>query len=246
MASSFVGTILPAGVGGDVFRAVRTAMKGRKMDRITASIAVERVIGLLAVTVLALLGLAVLVSFHETQFRGLYYSVWFFFITLVIGLFLSTQTRTFDLTKRILSGLEKHKAIQMLLDFHGAYIELSGDRKDILFFCMLSILEQAIQVLIIFCAAKAIDLSIGIMYFVAISPLSILVTTLPISIGAIGVQEGAYIFLLGLAGVRPTDSLSLSFLIRVIGLIMLMPGGVVFVYDSMKAGGFGSDPNRAA
>ena len=235
IASGFVGTFLPTGVGADIFRVIRTSTGGRKIDMMTASIVVERVIGILAVVVLALVGLGLVVSKTEgSHFRALYYFTWVFFILLLLGLFLSIQKRTFTTIKHHLSRFQTYKLVRLYLNFHGAYVELSRHRAVLLGFFVLSLCEQAVQSLIVFYSAKAMGLSISIIYFVAISPLSILATTLPISISSIGVLEGAYVFLFAMAGLSPTESLALSFLTRIIGWILLVPCGLVFLYDSMN------------
>jgi glycosyltransferase 2 family protein len=235
IASGFVGTFLPTGVGADIFRAIRTSTGGRKIDMMTASIVVERVIGILAVVVLALVGLGLVVSKTEaSHFRALYYFTWVFFMLLLLGLFLSIQKRTFTTIKHHLSRFQTYKLVRLYLNFHGAYVQLSRYRAVLLGFFMLSLCEQVVQSLIVFFSAKAMGLSISIIYFVAISPLSILATTLPISISSIGVLEGTYVFLFAMAGLSPTESLALSFLTRIIGWILLVPCGLVFLYDSMS------------
>jgi uncharacterized protein (TIRG00374 family) len=235
IAAGFVGTFLPTGVGADIFRAIRTTTGGRKIDMMTASIVVERVIGILAVVVLALAGLGLVVSSTEkSQFRSLYYSTWMFLVLLLIGLFLSINKRTFTKMKHHLSRFQTCKLWRVFLNFHGAYVELSRHRDVLLVFFVLSVLEQGVQSLILFYSAKALGFSVSVIYFVAISPLSVLATTLPISISSIGVLEGAYLFLFGMGGLSATDSLALSLFTRIIGWMLLVPCGLVFLYDSMS------------
>jgi uncharacterized membrane protein YbhN (UPF0104 family) len=83
-------------------------------------------------------------------------------------------------------------------------------------------------------AAKAMDLPVTIIYFIALIPLSTILLLLPLSIGAIGIQEGGYIFLFTLAGLTASESLSISLLMRSIGWMLLIPGGAVFMYDSVR------------
>jgi glycosyltransferase 2 family protein len=235
IASGFVGTFLPTGVGADIFRAIRTTTGGRRIDMMTASIVVERVIGMLAVVVLALVGLGLVVNNTEdSQFRALYYFTWVFFALLLLGLFLSIKNRPFTTIKHYLSRFQTYKPVRLFLNLHGAYVELSRHREILLVCFVLSVCEQGVQSLSLFYSAKAMGLSIPIIYFVAISPLSVLATTLPISISSIGVLEGAYLFLFAMAGLSATESLALSFLTRIIGWILLVPCGLVFLYDSLS------------
>jgi hypothetical protein len=234
LASGFVGTFLPGGVGADVFRALRTTMNGPKLDRVTASIVVERVIGMLAVIALALLGLAILPGIDDHRFRGLYYVVWTFLILVMIGLLISIQTRTYSLVRSLLGRFEKYSVVRMYLDFHDAYMRLSRHWKVLVVFGVLSFLEQGVLCVMNFFGARALDLPIELIHFFALIPLSSLAVALPISVGGIGVQEGAYMFLFGLAGMSGAESLSLSVLMRIIGWMMLIPGGLVFSLDALR------------
>lgn len=234
LASAFVGTFLPTGIGADVFRAVRTKVSGRKMHIITASIVIERVIGLLAIVVLALIGLGILVNRDQSQFLGLYYLVWILLILLSIGLSFSIQPGLMNFFKRHICRFQNYKVVRIYLDFHEAYVALSRHPWVLFLFFLLSFCEQVTQSMIVFAAARAMGISGSAFHFLAISPLTMLVITLPISIHGFGVLEGSYIVLFALAGLSPAESLSLSLLLRIIESVVLVPAGVVFLYDSIK------------
>jgi uncharacterized protein (TIRG00374 family) len=234
LASGFVGTFLPTGIGADVFRAVRTKVGGRKIHIITASIVVERVIGLSAVILLALIGLRILISHKENQFLGLYYLIWILFILFLIGLSFSIQPGLTKVFKRQTLQFQRYKMAQMYLGFHEAYLTLSRHRQALLLFFFLSFCEQVMQSVILCAAARAMGISASAVYFLAFSPLTMLIITLPISIHGIGVLEGSYVLLFGLAGLSPAESLSMSLLFRVIEFTVLLPAGIVFLCDSVS------------
>ena len=170
----------------------------------------------------------------EIRFAEIYYAVWFLLVTLVCCLILSVQTRVFNLIKRGLSRFQRHKLIRMYLDFHSAYMELSRHWKVLLLFGVLSFFRHGILVSMNFCGALALDLPITLSYFFAIIPVAVILVLLPISIDSIGVKEGVFIFLFGLAGLSPEESLSLSLFMRVFRWMLLIPAGCVFLYDSAK------------
>jgi uncharacterized protein (TIRG00374 family) len=234
LSSGFVGTFLPSTVGGDVVRVLRTKMSGGKFDQITASVLVERIIGLLAAALLAVLALTFLVSTQETRFREIYYFAWFFLVTLVCCLIISVQPRMFNLIKRALARFERFKLVRMYLDLHSAYMELSKHWKVLVLFGILSLFRHGVLVLMNFFGARALGLPIAFEYVLAIIPVCAIVLLLPISINAIGLNEGAFIFLFGLAGLTAEESLSLSLFMRVFQLLLLIPAGLVFLYDSVK------------
>jgi uncharacterized membrane protein YbhN (UPF0104 family) len=204
------------------------------MEHTTASILVERVIGFLSITVMSLVGLTILIRAHEAQFQALYFSVWALFVLLVVGVSLSINERMFNLFRTLLSPFEKYRLVQMYLKLHESYMEFSRRRRVLSYFFMLSLLEQSVQSLMAFGAAKALAFPVHVIYFFAVVPLSSIVVNMPISVDAIGVQEGAFIFLFGMAGLSPAESLALSLVMRVVGWLMLVPSGLIFLYDSVR------------
>jgi len=233
MASGFVSLTLPSGLGGDVFRVARMKMSGRKMSDATASIFLERVVGLLATASLAIIGLSVILGAGaDGHYQRIYYATWLLFILTLTGLFLSIHTRTFNLMRRVLSGFEKIRLIRMFLDFQHVYMELGHYSKTLLYVFILSFLEHGILATMNFWGARGIGVSLGMSYFFAIIPLASLVLIIPISIAGIGVSEGSYIILFSRAGLSPSESLALVLIMRVIGWMVLIPCGVAFLYES--------------
>ena len=100
LASVFAGTFLPTGVGSDIYRVVRTAANGRRLDTITASVVIERVIGLLAVLVVALIGLGIVVHRGDMALSPIYRLTWAGLVLLWVLLFLSIQRRTTSVMTR--------------------------------------------------------------------------------------------------------------------------------------------------
>lgn len=233
LSAGFVGMVLPTGVGSDVYRAIRTTMGGRDSRNVAASIVVERGIGLLAIAILSLVGLAIY-SRQYPQIRGFYYGVWVVFIVIVVVFALSIHPQTFAIVERMLRPFERYRLVRFYLGFHGAYLELCQQWRALLLFGLLSLVEQSVSSFMNYLGAVALGLPVPLITFLALMPLSNFVVLLPISIGAIGVEEGVFIVLLGLAGLTPTQSLSLALLMRVVGWLMLIPGGLAFLYDSAR------------
>ena len=67
------------------------------------------------------------------------------------------------------------------------------------------------------------------MLFLVITPIAILIGLAPISIAGLGVQEAVYVYLLGLVGMAPEMALPLALLIRVMQLVVTLPGAWFYV-----------------
>jgi uncharacterized protein (TIRG00374 family) len=234
MSATFLGTVLPTSVGSDVYRAVRATLGGHQMNVITASIVLERVLGMLAVALLSLSGLALLIGHLDERFRALFGVVAIFTALLLIAIRVSVDAKTYVLITKLIGKLQRFKPVRIFMDLHSAYMAFSRNRVALGSFFALTFLEQVVNALLTYMGSQALGFDVPLIYFLALVPLSRFVTLLPISLGGIGVTEGAYVFALSLAGMSAVDALSLAVFMRLIGWVMLIPSGMVFLYDSIK------------
>lgn len=242
VASGFVGTFVPFAVGADVVRAGRTALEGRRIDTIAASILLERALGFVALLTVSVAALLVLHARHDPRLRPLLVVAASLLGLLATALLLSMRPWGLRLVSRALFRWQRYAVIRSYLGLHAAYVELSRHRRALITFLALSLIEQALQGVLLFTTARAIHLPGSLLQFLAITPLSVLVATIPISINAVGVQEAAYIALFGRAGLSPPESLALSLLVRVVGWILLVPAGLIALYDGRQLRGAQSHP----
>lgn len=86
-----------------------------------------------------------------------------------------------------------------------------------------------------YCGSNALGLEIDLFYFVGIIPACRILTRLPISIAAIGVQEGIYVFFFTLVGATMAEAFTLSIVQRAAFFIAVIPaGGVLYVIDGWQ------------
>jgi glycosyltransferase 2 family protein len=83
--------------------------------------------------------------------------------------------------------------------------------------------------LTIFFLLRSLDVQVGVSDVMVLAPIVILAMTLPISLGGWGLREGSMVGLLGMIGVAPAISLSVSILIGLIGMIISLPGALVWL-----------------
>lgn len=235
IASTFIGTFLPVGIGADIFKLTRTTLGGHRLDTVTASIIMERVLGLLSVTVLAIAALALLVLRHEQQFQQLFAFMCLLLFVFLALLVVTVKVNTFGLLHRYMRRLQRYKIARIMRDIRLEYQVLGQNKTVLMRFFLLSIFEHGVLSFINFLGAQALDLALDPVYFFAIIPVSALLRNMPISISAIGVQEGVYIMLFSLAGLSATQSLSFSFFMRITSLLMLLLGGFFCLYDTFRA-----------
>lgn len=232
LAATFVGFWFPTGVGADVYRAVRVGAGSRGVSDVSATIILERALGLLAMVTLSVIGLTVLVVQGDSRIHGAFLLALALLAAVLGGLVFSIQPRLFEWVRRITARFAEKKPVRMVLGFHDAYVELSRNRGTLLVFFVISLGEQVLQITMAFVLALAIHLPVTMLQFCALLPLSNVLVTLPITVASIGVLEGTYILALSRAGVSPAGALSLSLLMRATTLMFLVPTGLAFLWDS--------------
>src|SRR5882724_10984209 len=147
LASGFVGYVIPASVGSDVFRAARLSLAGRSASKVSATIVLERVIGLLAILTLSCVGLVfvVLGGWHELlPLLGAVAAALFVGTVLTV---LSTSERLYQVLRPTMSRFTGNRIVKMLDALHNEYVSLSRRARPLVVFFLLSILNQVIQTL---------------------------------------------------------------------------------------------------
>ena len=221
--SSFVGSFLPAGVGGDAARAISVA-RHTQADAAVASVIIDRLFGLLAVAVAGCLGV-LLITYpvpHLLQQITLVSSLVMVAVS-VGGLFADVITARLPAPLRSSwAGLAMVRVGEAL----GAY----RSRADILWSVAgLSLLVQVVRVVLAWVIGRGLGIALPFAYYWVFMPLNILVTLLPLSVGGFGVPQGAMVWSLGPLGVSPTEAFLLSLVFTIAGTVGNLPGAVLYV-----------------
>jgi glycosyltransferase 2 family protein len=95
---------------------------------------------------------------------------------------------------------------------------------------LFSALIQSFTVFGMYFHIQAFGLDVGLLDAIAITPIIILVTVIPISPGALGLQEGVYIVLMRTLGIDASQALAISLLSRGIGLVLGAAGGIHYFF----------------
>jgi len=100
------------------------------------------------------------------------------------------------------------------------------DTAKVLFWCLAGHVNVTFA---LFLLALGLGLEVTFVDCLALFPPVLLVTTLPISVAGWGVREGAMVAAFALVGVPNEGALVLSLLFGLIGIVMALPGGVIWL-----------------
>jgi len=223
--SSFFGSFLPSGVGGEAVRAASFARLTSKGVESVASVVMDRLLGLLSMLLTGLLSLTVFYRvFPHPALLGI----------VVIGSIALLGSLSLLLSRRLHKFLERDgdgwmaRAVRAMARYRDRLGTLG-----VVF--LLSVGVQLLRVLHALLLSEAMDLGTPPIYFLCFIPPILIVTMLPISVGGWGTTNAAYVALFSQVGMDPDGAFVLSVLILALGVIGNLPGGVIYAWEGFQS-----------
>lgn len=224
-AASFASLLLPASVGGDVLRAVGLGRGPKAVVEVSASVVIERVLGLVGTGVVALLALWVAWSVDVPMGFLLPWAL----ACAVAGLGAAAipfSSRAGRVLKGVLRRVEGWKGANLLQRFGSAYATYRAHPSTLVIVGFLSAVEQVVPVFVFWAVAWGLNLEIPFTALFVAVPLTLFAARVPVSVAGIGILEGGLVYLLGLFGISAGQALSLALVGRAVELVALLPGAV--------------------
>ena len=221
--SSFIGTALPTG-GADIARAYALSQHTDNGRAAVASVAVDRILGVTALMLLAIVGLTVTADDAANPLRVV--------ITIIIALTVTAAVAAFfghSLTMRLLPiPMQQTTLGQWAIDT-AENIALYRTRYRVLAIVFIqSLVVQGLRIFEVFLLGAGLGLTVDLTYYLAFMPIGLLAFMLPVSIAGIGVPQGVVVWLLQPLGISGAESFALATLIVMLGVICTLPG--LFLY----------------
>ncbi len=228
----FVNLISPSTFGGDVVRSYQLAKTSGKTYESFSSTFLERFTGLIAMALLAVT--AVLIGTVET--KGLEVPVFLFALIVMGGSFVcftKVGITLFEKVSLMLGGILGMKFKARLSTFVSK-IKAASDyaRGDF------SLITKTLLVSFVFhfctiwntkLAANAIGWwAAPIDGLLVVVPLVLIVSSIPLTPGGIGIQESAFVFLLQRIGANREEALAVALLLRAKSIVLGLLGGIIW------------------
>jgi uncharacterized protein (TIRG00374 family) len=231
IASIFVGqffnTFLPTTVGGDAIRAYDTAAYSKESTKSITALLLDRLIGVLALALLAVLG--VLVGFWIGE--DVSFFIWpalGVFLVCLVGFVVIFNRTLAEVLERIILRFGFTKIAKRVREAYLALDLVKHDLRLLSITFAVSIALQINVVLFYYFIALAIDIPVALLYYFIIVPVALILLLVPFSINGIGLREGIFVFLLTGLAVPSQDSIALSLLAFALILTQGILGGIIF------------------
>jgi uncharacterized protein (TIRG00374 family) len=227
------GQVLPTAVGGDAVRIFETSRRhpGRGGPA-AASVLLERALGGAATLTLAAVGFALAIGRYDV---GAYLWVEGAFVvaTLVLAVLLFSH-RLRPLLART-APLLRFARIERPV--RAVYEGIHDYRRNVgllvgVFALTLGV--QAVRVLAIWMAGKAVGVELSPRPYYVMGPLLFLVLLVPFTVNGLAVRETFFVSFLGQLGVGADEAFATGFLFFVVNIALALPGLGIFLWESFR------------
>jgi uncharacterized protein (TIRG00374 family) len=224
--STFVGTFLPASVGGEAVRAVALSRYGVGMADSVASVLADRVFGALSILIVGAAAAAFAPAFVP-GWLSLATAATAVIAGVMVGLGLFS-----DAAERLARSLLQRwtrgrilKAGSSLLESLRRYAHSPGALLNVL---AGSIAVQLLRIAQAWMLGVALGITLGPAAYLVYIPVILLIMLVPITINGIGTSQAAFVWLFAESGVAAADAFALSVLFVSLGVVGNLPGGILY------------------
>ncbi|AMY10183.1 hypothetical protein LuPra_03412 [Luteitalea pratensis] len=227
LVSSFVGSFLPAGVGGDAARAYALGQRTAQRGAAVASVAIDRILGVIAIALMGGIGIAAYARSHpdpKVQLVAVS-SAAAVLVGSVAAVWADRWIRWLPSSWHAWAGVRLPLRIA---DAMAGYRQQPG---TLVVVFGLSVLVQLLRILQAFGLGLGLGLTVPFAYYLVFMPIGLLMLLLPISISGFGLPQGVMVWLLRPLGVPDELSLALSTLIVLSGLFGNLPGAWLYLRE---------------
>ncbi len=227
----FFNTFTPANLGGEFVKIYllkkefqNTAGSNNQIAYAVAPVFIEKFIGLFVTFLLCILFLPFLFHYvYEVH------SLWLFpFI--ILNLFLIAW---------IFYQFQIGRKIKIISSFYNSLKDFKSREKSIFFALIYTFIIQIMNIVIICILSYSLGLKVDNLFYFSVMPLITLINLIPISIGGLGIREGAFVYFLKAINISPDIAITISLLsylatvtASIIGLIEYLRNRYVIIDEN--------------
>jgi uncharacterized protein (TIRG00374 family) len=235
LVSYTAGQVLPTSIGGDAMRVYETSRRhpGRTGD-ITAIILLERGLGGAGTVLLGAIGFVLALGTYDV---GAY--LWlegaFVFGTFVL-LFLFFARSARPLLARTRPLLRRMRVDRPMRAFYDGVHHFRGHVRLLVGVFVFTTAIQAVRVLSIWAAGKAVGIDLGPRIYYVMGPLFFLVLLVPFTLNGFAVREAFFVSFLGSVGIPADQAFAAGFLFFLVTATLALPGLLILLWEGIRGG----------
>jgi len=225
LVSSFVGSFLPAGIGGDAARTYALSRHTSRGSDALASVAVDRLLGIVSIALMGAFGGMLWARRVDPVLQR-----WLVGLALIAALG-SVASLWLDVAIRWLLPARWHVSgfgprLLRLTDAVAQYRRQPAVLGNVL---ALSLAVQVLRIVQAWALGLGLGIDVPFGYYLVFMPIGLLMLLLPISVSGFGLPQGVIVWLLRPQGVPDSLSFALATLIILTGLFGNLPGAWLYL-----------------
>jgi uncharacterized protein (TIRG00374 family) len=228
------GQVLPTSLGGDASRIYETTRRHPGAGGVAAgTVLLERALGGVATLLLAAVGFALAVGKYDI---GGYIWVELAFVVGAALAGVAAFSRLFhpllQLTRPLLRWVRLERPLR------EAYLGLHAFRSEaglLLAMFGLTLVVQAVRVLAIWCAGKAVGVDLSPRPYYVMGPLLFLVMLVPFTVNGLAVRESFFVSFLTSLHVPADRAFATGFLFFVVTIVLALPGAAIVAWEGLRS-----------
>lgn len=233
---NFFNLFLPTNVGGDIVKAHKMSKVSENSIEAYSSVFMERFTGVIAVFALSIV--ATTLYFSELPYEILII-IYLIFLPLIILSLIMIWRDSFvqsfrGLINILFKSFNPFSIKEKLIKLYRSVNLYTRKKKTLGYALLISLFFHTMLILTNYILALSIGMNIPIHYFFIFIPITSILLFLPISIRGFGVREVMYVYFFTQVGATTAQSVSLSFLIQLLGIISSLIGGFVYLFSQAK------------
>ncbi len=229
----FFNNFLIGYVGGDAIRIYDVSKESGNSSHAISTVFFDRLLGFVMLTTLALAaGLIWRSTFQSTL---VIYTLLIILACWIISFIVLFNERFAERIGWLFQFVFSRRIKNKLREIYSSINSFKHDRKLVISVLIISLIVQILRILVHYYAALSLGIEIHVKYFFIFVPVIALLSSLPISIGGIGVREGSGVALFSQINSFPPQAIvAMEFLSYLIGLLTTIPGGLIFMLRPEK------------
>jgi uncharacterized protein (TIRG00374 family) len=236
--STFVGTFLPASIGGDAVRAYSLSNHKVPIADSMASVVVDRMLGVLSVLLMALLGLAL--AHDLAASRAVVVALGITALACIAAAVLIFSDTADRLAERLIARLPWPRVRSATGSLFAAIRRYSTHHAALGNVLVSSVGVQVLRVIQAYCLGRSIGMQQPLVAYFAFVPLILLIMFLPITANGIGTGQAAFLWLFSRVGTPRNEAFALSILFIALGIVGNLPGALYYLRGTPREKGPGN------
>lgn len=227
--SNFFGLFIPSNLSIDFIRAYRLSRTTSQKLNSVSSVIIDRFLSLASLLLLAQVGALAVIFYYHQAVMGVSILILGMLFLAFLYVIRNAILKENHWVKRIVRKSTKAQSYMARLATVADCYQHNPNVLTNVFW--LSMGSQIVRIVFTYLIAFSLGYAVSITFFFILVPVVLILAMLPISIGGLGVREGAFVVLLGNIGVTYTEAMTLSLLTYFVAILVTLPGAFIFISD---------------